>query len=48
MEIKSNIGYEQLIAIINQLPIDEVNRLKAGIEKFQVKGLVKLAITYKV
>jgi predicted Mrr-cat superfamily restriction endonuclease len=33
MEIKSNIGYEQLIAIINQLPIDEVNRLKAEIEK---------------
>ena len=33
MEIKLNIGYEQLIAIINQLPLDEVNRLKAEIEK---------------
>jgi flagellar motor switch protein FliG len=33
MEIKLNIGYEQLIAIINQLSIDEVNKLKAEIEK---------------
>jgi hypothetical protein len=33
MEIKLNIGYEQLIAIINQLPIDEVNKLKAEIER---------------
>ncbi len=33
MEIKFNIGYEQLIAIINQLPIDEVNKLKAEIER---------------
>lgn len=33
MEIKLNIGYEQLIAIIHQLPIDEVIRLKAEIEK---------------
>lgn len=33
MEIRLNIGYEQLIAIINQLPIDEVNKLKAEIER---------------
>ncbi len=33
MEVKLNIGYEQLIAIIHQLPIDEVNKLKQEIEK---------------
>ncbi len=33
MEIKLNIGYEQLIAIINQLPIDEVNKLKKEIDR---------------
>lgn len=33
MEIKLNVGYEQLIAIINQLPMDEVNSLKAEIGK---------------
>ena len=33
MEIKLNIGYEQVIAIIHQLPIDEVSRLKAEVEK---------------
>lgn len=33
MEIKFNIGYEQLIAIIHQLPIDEINKLKAEIER---------------
>ncbi len=33
MEIKLNIGYEQLIAIINQLPVDEMNKLKAEIER---------------
>ena len=33
MEVKLNIGYEQLIAIIHQLPIDEVNKLKQEKEK---------------
>ena len=33
MEIKLNIGYEQLIAIINQLPIDEVKKLKTEIDR---------------
>lgn len=33
MEVKLNIGYEQLIAIIHQLPIDEVNKLKVEIER---------------
>lgn len=33
MEIKLNIGYEQLIAIINQLSVDEVNKLRTEIER---------------
>jgi hypothetical protein len=33
MEVKLDIGYEQLIAIIHQLPTDEVNKLKAEIER---------------
>lgn len=33
MEVKLNIGYEQLIAIINQLPADEVSKLKTEIER---------------
>ena len=33
MEVKLNIGYEQLIAIINQLPTDEVSKLKTEIER---------------
>ena len=33
MEIKLKIDYDQLITIINQLPIDEVKKLKAEIEK---------------
>lgn len=37
MEIKLNIGYEQLIAIINQLPTNEVNKLKAEIEKISTE-----------
>lgn len=32
MEIKLKIGYEQLVGIIQQLPIDEVNKLKAEIK----------------
>ncbi|WP_162343674.1 hypothetical protein [Cyclobacterium salsum] len=37
MEIKLNIGYEQLIAIISQLPVDEVIKLKAEIEKISLE-----------
>ena len=33
MEVKLDIGYEQLIAIIHQFPIDEVNKLKDEIER---------------
>ena len=33
MEIKLNIGYEQLLDIINQLPAEEVSKLKLEIEK---------------
>ena len=33
MEIKIKIGYEQLIALINQLPVDEVNKLKTEIDR---------------
>lgn len=33
MEVKLTIGYEQLIAIISQLPADEVSKLKLEIEK---------------
>jgi len=33
MEMKLNIGYEQLVALINQLPVEEVNKLKAEIER---------------
>lgn len=33
MEIKLNIKYEQLLAIINQLPVEEVNKLKSEIER---------------
>ncbi len=40
MEIKLNIGYEQLIAIINQLPVDEVIKLKAEIEKISLEKQV--------
>jgi len=33
MEVKLNVGYEQLISIINQLPIEEVNKLRSEIER---------------
>lgn len=33
MEIKLDIEYEQLVAIIHQLPIDEVNKLRSEIER---------------
>lgn len=33
MEIKLKIDYDQLITIINQLPLDEVKKLKAEIER---------------
>lgn len=33
MEVKLNIGYEQLIDVINQLPPEDMNRLKAEIER---------------
>jgi len=33
MEVKLDIGYEQLIAIIYQLPTDEVNKLRDEIER---------------
>ncbi len=39
MEIKLNIGYEQLIAIINQLPVDEVIKPKAEIEKISLEKM---------
>ncbi|MGB3586031.1 MAG: hypothetical protein WBA23_05805 [Tunicatimonas sp.] len=37
MEIKLNIGYEQLIAIINQLPTAEVHKLNVEIERISNK-----------
>lgn len=43
MEIKLSIEYEQLIAIINQLPIDEVNKLKKEIDKITNERKVKAA-----
>ena len=33
MEVKLNIGYEQLMDIIHQLPTEEINKLKVEIEK---------------
>lgn len=33
MEIRLKIGYKQLVDIIQQLPIDEVDKLKVEIEK---------------
>jgi flagellar motor switch protein FliG len=33
MEIKLKIGYEQLVDIIQQLPMDEVEKLKTEIER---------------
>jgi len=38
MEIKLKIDYQQLVAIINQLPADEVNKLKAEIERVSNKN----------
>ena len=43
MEIKLNIGYEQLIAIINQLSIDEVNKLKTEIDRISNERNVEAA-----
>lgn len=38
MEVKLNIRYEQLIAIISQLPTDEVSKLKTEIERILSEG----------
>ena len=33
MKVELNIGYKQLIDLINQLPPDDINKLKAEIDK---------------
>ena len=33
MEVKLNVRYEQLIDLINQLPPDDINKLKAEIDR---------------
>ncbi len=33
MKVKLNIEYEQLIDLINQLPPDDINKLKAEIDR---------------
>ena len=33
MKVELNTGYEQLIDIINQLPTDDINKLKAEIDR---------------
>ncbi len=33
MKVELNIGYKQLIDLINQLPPDDINKLKAEIDR---------------
>ncbi|RUA27993.1 MAG: hypothetical protein DSY77_16715 [Bacteroidetes bacterium] len=42
MEVKLNVGYEQLISIINQLPIEEVNKLKYELDRISNEKSIEI------